>query len=475
MSDSKSFSRREKRKYSVKSKLVKIRVAATDALVDPLVCSFPGGLPSSLQATNGSTGTSSVRPPKFLWRKSSKKSGVSLVGKDDACLYESQAPEEKQDKRRTKLCVGVFDKKKGTLTLHQAASNGTVFALQQSVPSYLEQESKIATMTAADTRRALFEDFGSAKKRKVLRSQEANRVDVDAVIGAGNLMVDSFLKGESMSESNRLAVEERRNRAEQGEDANIANIQDAVDTATREWRQSFLPTYDQNAVESHEVYNARDMVGDEAWGQVSRVVEACMNKPNVAAALLNDVSDEEEHDDRKRGEWNKSIEVLIRDVPADGPWAKQQLKCAVVLNHFVNLYLKNQRRRFIRPPPEGKSHWFGTPVAVVYSFLDTFATQLTNDDGESGHVMSKANKDKCLVHMLLLWVMAEGGKTMKSMNIKSIADDLQTDVKDASHLLRLAGCTVKASQKTGQTKTSAILLAPLKFPVPKSGGRRGKA
>jgi hypothetical protein len=200
-----------------------------------------------------------------------------------------------------------------------------------------------------------------------------------------------------------------------------------------------------------------------------------MNKPNVAAALLNDVSDEEEHDDRKRGEWNKSIEVLIRDVPADGPWAKQQLKCAVVLNHFVNLYLKNQRRRFIRPPPEGKSHWFGTPVAVVYSFLDTFATQLTNDDGESGHVMSKANKDKCLVHMLLLWVMAEGGKTMKSMNIKSIADDLQTDVKDASHLLRLAGCTVKASQKTGQTKTSAILLAPLKFPVPKSGGRRGKA
>lgn len=476
MSDQKGASRKGKRKSSEKGKLIKIGVNAADPQVDPIVCSFPGGLPSSLQAaTNGTNTSSSAQPPKFVWSRASNKAGLSLVGKDDACLYESQAPEAKQDKRRTKLCVGVYDKKKGTLTLHEAASGGTVFALQQSVPSYLDQESHVRSLkTAAETRTALYEDFGSAKKRKVLRSQEANRVDVDAVVGAGNLMVDSFLKGESMSESNRKAVEERR-QSEQGGDGNQTKVQDAVDTATQEWRHSFLPAYDQDADEPHKVYNARSMVGDAAWGQVSRVVDACMRKSNVAAALLKGSPTEAEQEERKKEEWNKSIEDVIRDIPSDGPSAKRQLKTAVVLNHFVNLYIKNQRRRFIRPPETDKPYWFGTPVSVVDSFLDIFATPLTDEDGDSGFVMSKANKDKCLVHMFLLLVMAEGGKSMKSLNIKPLADDLQIDIKEAAYLLRLAGCTIKTAQKGGQTKASAILLTPLKFPPPKGAGRRGKA
>jgi hypothetical protein len=469
----------KKRKSSDKGKAIKIRVYPADPDVDPVVCSFPGGLPSSLQTTtNGSSDATSAHPPRFLWRRpaadKSKTSG-SLIGKDEACLFESQAPAQGQNKCRTKLCVGIYDKKKGKLTLHQAASNGTVFALQQSVPSYLETAGPNvdSNKTAAEQRRALFEDFGSAKKRKVLRSEAATKVNVDSVVGAGNLMVDNFLNGGGMSESNRRAVEERRNQAEQGE-GNQTKIQDAVDTATREWRNAFLPNYKEDAKEPDEVYNAKDMLGDEAWGQVSRVVDACMRKDDVADALVRGSEQEaaEGDDEKKSKDWNKSIEDLICDIPTDGPWAKHQFKCAVALNHFISLYLQNSKRRFIRPIPEGKARWYGVPVQVIYRFLDLFTTQMTNDDGETGFVMSKANKDKCCVHMLLLYVMAEGGKTMKSGNIKPIADDLQMDAKDASHLLRLAGCTV--AKKAGTNKTSAVLLAPLKFPAAKRGAGRGR-
>jgi hypothetical protein len=473
------MSSKSKRKSTDKNESIKIRVHAADPDVDPVVCSFPGGLPSSLlTAANGSNNTTSTHPPRFLWRRQDKSTASgSLIGKDDACLFESQAPEQGKNKCRTKLCVGVYDKKKGKLTLHQAASNGTVYALQQSVPSYLEQAGPNvdSVKTQAEQRRALFEDFGSAKKRKVMRSQEANRVNVDSVVGAGNLMVDTFLKGEAMSESNRRAIEERINQTEQG-DGNQAKIQDAVDTATREWRNSFLPKYEEDATEAHEVYNARGMLGDEAWGQVSRVVDACMRKEDVADAILRGSSEEAPRDDdekkRFNNEWNTSIADIISDIPTDGPWAKHQFKSAVALNHFMSLYLQNHKRRFIRPVPEGKSYWFGSPVSVINRFMELFATQMTNDDGETGFVMSKANKDKCCVHMLLLYVMAEGGKTMKSGNIKPIADDLQMDVKDTSHLLRLAGCT--CTKKAGTNKTSAILQVPLKFPAPKRAANRGK-
>jgi hypothetical protein len=473
------MSAKAKRKSSDTNESIKIRVHAADPDIDPVVCSFPGGLPSSLlTASNGSSNTTSSHPPKFLWRRPASdktKAGGTLIGKDDACLFESQAPQQGKNKCRTKLCVGVYDKKKGKLTLHQAASDGTVYALQQSVPSYLEQAGPNvdSTKTYAEQRTALFEDFGSAKKRKVMRSQEANKVNVDSVVGAGNVMVGSFLKGEAMSESNRKAIEERINQtAEQGE-GNQAKIKDAVDTATKEWRNSFLPKHEEDAAEAHEVYNARDMLGDEAWGQVSRVVDACMRKEDVAEALLRGSSEgtEEKDDGRKRTEWNKCVVDLISDVPTESPSAKHQYKSAVALNYFINLYIQNNKRRFIRRPPEGKAHWFGTPVTVINRFMECFATQITNEDGELCFVMSKANKDKCCVHMLLLFVMADGGKTMKSGNIKPIADDLSMDVRDSAHLLKLAGCTV--AKKAGTNKTSAILQVPLKFPALKKAGARG--
>jgi hypothetical protein len=60
-------------------------------------------------------------------------------------------------------------------------------------------------LTAMQRRKALFEDFGSQKKRKVMKSQEANRVNVESVIGAGSLMMGA-LKAGAMSESNRAAM-----------------------------------------------------------------------------------------------------------------------------------------------------------------------------------------------------------------------------------------------------------------------------
>ena len=178
--------------------MVTIHVKKSDPSVDPIVVSFPGGLPEGCQ--EGST----ADPPKFLWRKAgeaSSKRGRSIVGKDATCLYQGQSNTD-DDHRRTKLCVGVLHK--GKLVLYPAAERGSVFCLTQSIPSYVEAAAS-DKLTAVQRRKALFDDFGSQKKRKVMKSQEANMVNVESVIGAGSLMMGA-LKAGAMSESNRSAM-----------------------------------------------------------------------------------------------------------------------------------------------------------------------------------------------------------------------------------------------------------------------------
>jgi hypothetical protein len=85
------------------------------------------------------------------------------------------------------------------------------------------------------------------------------------------------------------------------------------------------------------------------------------------------------------------------------------------------------------------------------------------------HAMSKQNKDKCIVHALLLFMMAQGN-TMKISSIKPIAEDMKVPVNDCAQMLRLAGCTITKKAAT----LSAALKTPLTFPQPKRGGGRGR-
>ena len=184
------------------TRTIQIVVKKPDPTHDPYVVSFPGGLPEGLQP--GSTASL----PRFTIRKNRERSrsGKTVTGKDRTCEYTATNQGRAYDGRCTKVCVGVFDKKRGILTIQQAAEKGHVFAMEQSVPMY-EPASLEDNMTSIDRYKALFDDFGSAKKRKVIKSKEANRVTADAVIGAGRVMQHAFLKSQVMSESNRKAIE----------------------------------------------------------------------------------------------------------------------------------------------------------------------------------------------------------------------------------------------------------------------------
>ncbi|CAJ1915799.1 unnamed protein product [Cylindrotheca closterium] len=435
---------------------VSVRVEDTNAVDEPVVVSFPSGLPESIHS-----GGSDNVAPKFSWQKKYEKlsSSRKIVGKDKHCIYTASAKGSLFDDRRTKLCVGVYDKKKGVLVLKQAATKGTVFALEQTVPSYLEHNKVIKTRTIEDVLSYgtnVYEDFGSSKKRKVLRSQAANRVEIDHVFGAGqgSAVVDKVMKGEAMSESNRKAVEASK---KGDKDHNLAQ-----EIAFETLRRNFLPPYNELAVKPNKVYEAKEIAGETAWSKIYNTVHYCTHQADVTSAIEECLGDKEKA-------WHDCTLKLVREITPDSNNAGHRYACTILLNHLINFFIANNRRKSIAPIDEKSSSHFGIPNEVASKFLELFTTEMQNKSGKFSYAMSKTDKDKCIVHALVLYMIAHG-PSMKIGNVKKIADDMKVPLNDCGNMLRLAGCTVA---KKGPIM-SAILKTPLTFPPPKRGGPRGR-
>lgn len=213
---------------------VKVKVHKVKSGDDPIVVSFPRGVPTSiLDAEEDASSSSRKRSvqfasgqgsggaesrahdvPTFTWSKlkAGSNRGKSIRGSDKTCTYSSSNEGRGYDGRAVKLYVAVYDKEEQTLTLQPAAEKGQVFALDQSVKSYEPQvrhlDTTIKNMSASEKRMLLFESFGSAKKQRALKSQAANVVNIDSVISAGGTMLSAVQNQDGLSESNRRAMED---------------------------------------------------------------------------------------------------------------------------------------------------------------------------------------------------------------------------------------------------------------------------
>ena len=229
---------------------------------------------------------------------------------------------------------------------------------------------------------------------------------------------------------------------------------DAIESSYSEARKRFLPSFDVDAKEPHLVYGARDIAGDEAWGYISRVADACLHKgPMKFVSALTE-----------RGIWHESTLQVLNDIPLDAPNAKHQVKTAILLNHLITFHTRKQT--ILRGDPQSIAKELGLPNEVCERFLDLFATSV-GGGRDTRYASSKQDKDKTLVHLLLLYMICQG-KTMKVGSFRPVMDDIKLQVSEATNLLREAGCTV---QRQGATNISAVLTVPLTFPPPKRGGR----
>mmetsp|Transcript_3022 Transcript_3022/g.8223 ORF Transcript_3022/g.8223 Transcript_3022/m.8223 type:complete len:443 (+) Transcript_3022:122-1450(+) len=431
----------------------RVTINVADKSSNPIIVSFPGGLPESIENRN-------IEPARFLWQKSdvNTKRGRRVVGYDRHCLYSATTRGLLFDDRRTKLCVGIYDKKRRSIVLHEGATNGTIFSLKQSVPTYTERNGKVETDPSSNADRPnIFEDFGSQKKRRVLKSQAANRVDVDHVIGAGtdSAIVSQIISGKSMSQSNKQAIEDSKQAD--------TERKTAIDLAIEEARNKLIPQYDMSANDPIGIYSARGIAGEKAWNRIHRKVTACLHQDNPIDEVVRSVFE---------NDWYEFALQRIKGVSPDAKNSAFRITCAIIVNWMVKFYLIYKGRRAIPAIDEEKGTHFGIPIEIATRCFDLFATELmpknhSERKNNPGYVMTKQNRDKMVIHILLLFMLSSG-PSMKIMDIGSIAEVLKVPLGDCRALLKYAGCSI--SRKGN--KLSATLNTPLTFP--KAGVNRNR-
>jgi hypothetical protein len=559
---------------SIKATLVTLHVTPSNPAVDPVLCAFPGGLPAALATTSMTTtsGASAVAAaaaspenatlPQFVLKRQNISHGSSsssmnknhndnntrmvLVGKDHVCRYvaTSSSSHSRHEQRPFQTVVAIYDKQTKQVMVQPTAQQGFVYAVQQSVPSYLQKKRQAAAATAAAddteattitaTTAQLVADFGSAKKQRAMKSQQANRVNVESVVGAGQI---STLLAD-MSASNRQAVaatqqQQQNNTTSSGTPTSHNhnnNTPTAADVAQEAWRKTSLPPFDVNADHPRKIYSLSSMITPMVWQRYVQRVKTLVRdndlqhlykafhlSPNSTTITTVEIT----KNNKKDGyQYYPSVQRLLRLLLAKQQsiatssssssseaqsTLHQQIATALVLQDFLHLYKRLVHKRFI-PPISSSDHavaaaggldqqsssrlFFGTPLDIAQVWMDRFTTVdhfQSNHQGRGGgggqyNMEDTATDTRKVGHVvskgqadsckfyLFIMNMMAESPMAASANIKPLADDMQLDMKDAIQLIREVGAKV---ERKSPEQIAASLRVPLTFPP--SGRRGGRA
>lgn len=461
-----------------KKRTVSIRVEVTpnNPEYDPVVVSFPRGVPSSITRLDSGDATAGDDLPRFTSSKldASSSRGRRIAGQDDTCTYTASAAGRGHDGRLTKAYVCIYDKKKKTLRMVPAAEKGTIFALEQAVKAYTpnvahgsmligggqtqhgddgEGGKAKSVMSASDRVTMLVDSFGSKAKQKVMASRAANKVNIHSVVGSGAVLLKSVTKQEGISLENKKGMEDG---------SKMANPNDA---AQEQARKKMLPPYDLNADSPAKVYDAQKIAGDAAWSKASRIVDRVLEKKSEGIesdwidALLG-----------TKGNRPESIVMLLKSIDMSKKSASYRIKVAFFL--FLSLKFQYKIQRNNRGIIEGTSlddciSGLHIPHEVGVRLLELFTSEAIGGKEHTGYIVSKQQRHKLNSHLLILYVIANG-KKMKVPSINQLCKDMKLDAKEATLVLRAAGFVVK---KNGTGDVGASLTVPLTFPAPMRGKR----
>ncbi len=193
---------------------LKVDVKDPDSSKNPVVVSFPAGLPLSITNDSNNNDEQLGSPPVFTWTKMRQASsrGRILHGSDDKCTYSAMNFGRGSDGRLTTFYVAIYHKPTNTVKFIPSSENGNVFSMHQKVTEYHDSKSlDFRNLSMNERRKLVFESFGSNKKKKVLRSQSANVVEMNSVVGAGDGMMEVLgnqIDTGIVSKSNKKVIEE---------------------------------------------------------------------------------------------------------------------------------------------------------------------------------------------------------------------------------------------------------------------------
>ncbi|KIK65044.1 hypothetical protein GYMLUDRAFT_39451 [Collybiopsis luxurians FD-317 M1] len=282
-----------------------------------------------------------------------------------------------------------------------------------------------------DARTALGETFGTKKARAAIRAHERNRVDVGAMEG----VMQHVVEGIDEKAEGLLTKEEAKDLAD----------------STR-----LIPPFSATATEPGDVYPLNEIIPDAEFKALNATpVEENLKSNNPASMLPF--------------KYCKWVNNHLKRLGQDGEKSKARKRKLKILLYVSTMFLF--RRVISHPKGMDKDTVYekmnNVPTIVVDGLLSRF-TETTR--GSSVHLYTSAMSTKFLAYLLALCLRVDDFAS----NPKTLADDLSMRVQEIQTIYRSLGCKLKTlsehqlssrglSDTLGDTKF-AVLTAPVQFP-----------
>ncbi len=459
------------------------QVAATTLTVPPVLVSFPHGRPRQADTL------------AFQCHATDSKGGqrrrrLRLSAETEHVAYTAEQPAVTR-KATAKYMVGVYRKDSQEVVLYPVEAivamgqrvhvrNAAGEILRDAKEEEDESEAeegegdgedgeKKASLTYAERRKSLVDTFGTKKKRRVMQSQEENRISASGVVGLNAL--GGFL-ADSLKEVQKEAAEAKQ-----------------ALTPAEASRATLLPPYNAQARSVEKVYVARKMLGGpEVWESVAQEVEELLRK--AAGATM----EEAPHAVRdtvlaKFDHWPQWVRQLVmaaplpsaNDAPSFASGAdprREHLGRLLLLRHLFELY---RLPPVVRGGASSLSASLGLDnlnETVALVFLEQFfQLEGSGDERNVRHTRTKVLTDKLLLHVLVLCLVVGGFR----VSATKIAQDLRMSPSECATLFRETGATTKKvfggasvqeededsggkKKRKGTEEVMVELSLPLKFP-----------
>lgn len=275
------------------------------------------------------------------------------------------------------------------------------------------------TITESDfnsMRTELTERFGSRKRRRELRSIEANKFNINA------------------NESTLLAVQKAMGSAEAEAEKTLGeNEEDGVAFS----RRAMLPSYDDTTDEVEEIYKFKDIIP----------------KSMSSSLDFNALVAPQETPEELQSIYPKF--VLLRRVrlsSLDDDEAKHQGRVLMLLTFLLRLF--RLPRRYLSD--------LANSILCPPQIADYIRTKFLHPTSQE---LSREYKAKVVCHAVVLALMGSTGFTLEQEALQALATDLKMMVSDLLPYLREVGCSTA-------TKEKAKLSAPLRLPEVGKGGAK---
>jgi len=381
----------------------------------PVLCSFSGGSPpmDARGAAFHLYGHTDKR----------KKHQRVLEAETDVMRYSARNFGSGSAAFRTsqgRYAVAVVTKGEGVAGAHVTAklypTASPVLPVAAVVKAVEEAEAKRAAAAAnatntddyATKKRLLVDTFGSKKRQRIVRSNQANRVALDEE-SADRLLQDA-----------RASIETDPNHSKW--------------TLDRTW----LPPHDKDTTDPSEIYTLVGMVGEEAFTALAAPGKALLKLAKKPAQLAQ----------------SKHTAVVKGCVPGLLALEKAEQKPAAKAVAYLDALLT-----FLLLPRRGKADALGEeesiPEAVQAHLLDTFT--ITVRKGGKTFRDHKGGMERKLMCWLAVSCLLAHRYAMTSPALKTLAADLQKTVGQMQKFFKEVGCT-------NASHTKATLAAPLTLP-----------